>query len=84
MPEKSVRIGITGVLMGKSTFIESFENLRFSRQKVAVLAMTQVLRVNKGSILGDKTEWKNWQRRKRIYSPSPEFWISRRSCQYYF
>ncbi len=52
-----VRIGITGVPgVGKSTFIESFGNKIIENgYKVAVLAIDPSSRLNRGSILGDKT-----------------------------
>ena len=54
---KSVRIGITGVPgVGKSTFIEVFgKYLTSLGKKVAVLAIDPSSRIQKGSILGDKT-----------------------------
>jgi LAO/AO transport system kinase len=55
--EKSVRIGVTGVPgVGKSTFIEAFGQVVIrENHKIAVLAIDPSSRLNKGSILGDKT-----------------------------
>jgi LAO/AO transport system kinase len=55
--EKSVRIGVTGVPgVGKSTFIEAFGQVVIGEShKIAVLAIDPSSRLNKGSILGDKT-----------------------------
>jgi GTPase len=57
----SIRIGITGVPgVGKSTFIESFGKLLTEQgNKIAVLAIDPSSERSKGSILGDKQEWKN-------------------------
>jgi LAO/AO transport system kinase len=60
---KSVRIGITGVPgAGKSTFIEAFgKHVTNNGHKLAVLAIDPSSERSKGSILGDKPEWKNFQ-----------------------
>lgn len=52
-----LRIGITGVPgVGKSTFIEAFGRVAIERgHRVAVLAIDPSSRLNRGSILGDKT-----------------------------
>ncbi|WP_420602393.1 methylmalonyl Co-A mutase-associated GTPase MeaB [Flagellimonas sp.] len=56
-PNKSIRIGITGVPgVGKSSFIEVFgTTLTQLGKKVAVLAVDPTSTLSKGSILGDKT-----------------------------
>lgn len=56
-PNKSIRIGITGVPgVGKSSFIEVFGKMLTSLgKKVAVLAVDPTSTLTKGSILGDKT-----------------------------
>ena len=60
-PQKSWRIGITGVPgVGKSTFIEAFGRIILKEGlKLAVLAIDPSSSISGGSILGDKTrmEW---------------------------
>jgi LAO/AO transport system kinase len=55
--QPTIRIGITGSPgVGKSTFIESFGQLLVSHHhRPAILAIDPSSRINKGSILGDKT-----------------------------
>jgi LAO/AO transport system kinase len=61
LPQKSWRIGITGVPgVGKSTFIEEFGRIILAKGlKLAVLAIDPSSSISGGSILGDKTrmEW---------------------------
>ncbi len=82
----SVRVGVTGVPgAGKSTFIESFGRLAIAHgKKVAVLAIDPSSSINKGSILGDKTGWKNLPKKKMHSLGPPKFRILRRSGQYHF
>ena len=58
----SIRIGITGVPgVGKSTIIEALGSFLISSgNKVAVLAIDPSSKQSGGSILGDKTEWRNY------------------------
>lgn len=67
---KATRIGITGVPgVGKSTFIEAFGlHLIKLGHKPAILAIDPSSRLNKGSILGDKT-------RMQHLSVAPEAFI---------
>jgi LAO/AO transport system kinase len=57
VPKTTVRIGITGVPgVGKSSFIETFGTKIIEEgHRVAVLAIDPSSRLNRGSILGDKT-----------------------------
>lgn len=65
----SVRIGITGVPgVGKSTFIEVFGNfLTALGNKVAVLAVDPSSKVQKGSILADKTRMEELSKNPNAY-----------------
>jgi LAO/AO transport system kinase len=66
---KSVRIGITGVPgVGKSTFIEAFgQHVISENHKIAVLAIDPSSRLNRGSILGDKTRMNLLSMNKNAY-----------------
>ena len=66
---KSVRIGITGVPgVGKSTFIEAFGlHVIGESHKIAVLAIDPSSRLNRGSILGDKTRMNQLSMHKNAY-----------------
>ncbi len=64
-----VRIGITGVPgVGKSTFIEAFGSQIIEQgHKVAVLAIDPSSRLNRGSILGDKTRMEHLSLNENAY-----------------
>ena len=71
---RSVRVGITGVPgAGKSTFIETFGKLAIQQgKKVAVLAIDPSSSLNKGSILGDKTQMEELATEQNAFiRPSP-------------
>lgn len=70
IPNKSIRLGITGVPgVGKSSFIEALgTNLTNQGKKVAVLAVDPSSSLTKGSILGDKT-------RMQVLSNDPNAFI---------
>ena len=66
---KSMRIGITGVPgVGKSTFIEAFgQRVIADGYKIAVLAIDPSSRINRGSILGDKTRMNTLSTHPKAY-----------------
>ena len=67
--KSKVRIGITGVPgVGKSTFIEAFgTKIIESGHRVAVLAIDPSSRLNRGSILGDKTRMESLSLHENAY-----------------
>jgi len=74
IPNKSVRIGITGVPgVGKSSFIEVFgKTLTQQGKKLAVLAVDPTSTLSKGSILGDKTRMQTLAKDPNAFiRPSP-------------
>ncbi len=73
-PQKSIRIGITGVPgVGKSSFIEVLGQYLIKRgHKLAVLAIDPSSPVSHGSILGDKTRMNDLALTENVFiRPSP-------------
>ncbi len=73
-PNKSIRLGITGVPgVGKSSFIETLgKTLTDQGNKVAVLAVDPTSSLSKGSILGDKTRMETLAKDPNAFiRPSP-------------
>ena len=74
IPNKSIRLGITGVPgVGKSSFIEALgTTLTAQGKKVAVLAVDPSSTLTKGSILGDKTRMQSLSNDPNAFiRPSP-------------
>ena len=69
IPQKTVRIGITGVPgVGKSTFIEAFGlHLVAQGRRLAVLTVDPSSQISGGSILGDKTRMELLARHERAF-----------------